>query len=486
MFIRKVKSRRSTCFQIGRKRSGKFILLKHIGCAVTAAEISALSLKAKQELAELVFKNQLCLFPDVKAPPRAKLLTWRMTGFHQVFGAVYDRIGFPGNLLRDLVIARIVYPKSKTATIRYLNRYLGISLSKDKVYRFLDSLDKHELTKIAFGFVSQTNRGVSVIFYDVTSLHFETETEDRWRRKGFSKNRRSDVPQIIIGLFVDSGGYPFDFDMFAGNTFEGHTLETAVSRLIRKYGFKDLTVVADAAMLSAANLDFLQSNGFNYIVGARLKKLPQELIAAVTGFDFPAGGIYSTEWEGRRLLVDFSAARAIRDAANRDRQIAKLKLALAGNRQVIRKSKYLRLSSPHRIRGIDRAKIAAEKQFDGLKGYVTNLDNQMAFPAIISQYRNLWKVEKAFRMSKTDLKERPIYHRLHSRIKAHLTLCFVSLLVAKEAETILAQTRCSLDKAIEILGRVGSGKTRIGNVELDIESELDDEAKSLLELFGGH
>lgn len=463
--------------------------MKHVGCAPMSSEakLAALLLKARSELTKIKLSIQPALFSwEEPVPAKASLFDWRITGFHRVFGAVYDAIGFPGNLLRDLVIGRIASPKSKLATVSYLDRYLGIPLTKDAVYRFLDTVDKDSLTRIAFGFVSGKHQGVSLVFYDVTSLHFETETEDWWRRKGYSKNHRSDVPQIIIGLFVDAAGYPFDFDMFSGNTFEGHTFETAVSRLIRKYDFSGLTVVADAAMLSKDNLAFLEFRGLDYIVGARLKSLSEDMITDVAGFDFSAGAIYSAQWQGRRLLVDFSAARAKRDAANRDRQVRKLKLALASNRPVIRKSKYLQLDSPNQVRGIDQAKIAADAKFDGLKGYVTNLENQMPFPQVISRYRSLWKIERAFRMSKNDLKERPVYHRLRSRIRAHLSLCFVSLLVAKETENILAKKHYSLEKAIEVLGRIGSGKTRVGDVELDIESELNDEAKTILGLFEGH
>jgi len=230
VFIRKIKSRKSLCFQIGKKEKGKFILLKHIGCANNLAGIEVLRLKAKEELEKLLFKNQLNLFSYVKTLPKAKLLSWRITGFHQVFGAIYDKIKFPNNILRDLVIGRIVYPKSKTATIRYLKRYLGINLSKDKVYRFLDNLDKETITKIAFKFVSQKNKGISLVFYDVTTLHFETEAEDNLRKKGFSKNHRHDTPQIVVGLFVDSEGYPFDLDFFEGSIFEGHTFPIVIKK----------------------------------------------------------------------------------------------------------------------------------------------------------------------------------------------------------------------------------------------------------------
>lgn len=262
MFVRQVRVKNSICFQIGRKSSGRFVLVKHVGCAPIASEqkAAALLLKARSELAKMKLSIQPTLFSwEESTPIKARLLDWRITGFHRVFGTVYDTIGFPDNLLRDLVIGRIVFPKSKLATIRYLDRYLGITLAKDTVYRFLDTLDKEALARIAFTFVSRKRQGISLVFYDVTTLHFETETEDELRKKGYSKNCRADVPQIIVGLFVDADGYPFDFDMFSGNTFEGHTFETAVSQLRRKYDFTSLTVVADAAMLSAANLVFLES-----------------------------------------------------------------------------------------------------------------------------------------------------------------------------------------------------------------------------------
>lgn len=488
MFIRKIRSRNSVCFQIGSKRFGKFVLTSHVGCAPVAASarVEALALKAKQQLAGILFKDQLPLFDWSEQFPRAKLLSWQITGFHLVFGRVYDAIGFPQNLLRDLAIARIVYPRSKLATVRYLNRYLGIELTKDRVYRCLDRLDKRQLTQTAFKFVSQRQRGVSLIFYDVTSLHFETETEDEIRTKGHSKNRRSDLPQILIGLFVDQDGYPFDFDMFSGRTFEGHTLTAAIDRLTGKYQFTNLTVVADAAMLSRDNLNFLDAKQLNYIVGARLKSLPEELTAEILGHDFTRTAVYQTAAEGRKLVVDFSVKRAHKDRVNRERLINRLKISLEKKRQLIRKSKYLKLSQPGQPAGIDWQKIAADEKFDGLKGYLVNPQNPLSVDNIIIQYHNLWKVEKAFRMQKSDLRERPVYHRRLKRIESHLLLCFTSLLVMKETEEILRRKNFSLEKAIEILGKVGQGEIRIGHTRLELDSELDQEVRTILNLFKGY
>lgn len=486
MYIRQTKSRNSTCFQIGEKRSGRFVLRIHVGCASVPETIEALRLKAKQMLHEWKYGNQLSLF-KVKAPPVAKLTLWKTTGFHHVFGEVYDLIGFPNNLLRDLVVARIVYPKSKLATIRYLSRYLGITIQKNRLFRFLDTLDKDQLTKTAFNFVTRRHsKGISVCFYDVTTLYFETINDDGFRQKGFSKDHRTDVPQILIGLFVDDDGYPFDFDIFSGKTFEGHTFVKAMDTINHKYRFPTLTVVADAGMLSQDNLDYLDSIEANYIVGARLKNLPQRVIEEILHHPYQKQPIFQTDIWNQRLIVDYSSSRARLDAKNRDRLVDKLKQKLTTNKTVVHKSKYLLLQGHSEVKGIDEVKIKFDQQFDGLKGYLTNQNNPNSSLEIITQYHQLWRVEKAFRMSKHDLRERPIFHYHPKRIKAHLILCFVSLLVMRETERYLKKINCSLEQAIELLGKVGQGKVRVGNVELTTESELEPTTQLILNLFEGH
>ncbi len=486
MFLRKVKSRNSVCFQLGEKRHGRFVFLRQIGCAATLEKIEALTLKAEQVLNEWQLKSQPPLFP-IRKLPTAKLSNWRITGYHDVFGSVYDRIGFPPGLLRDLVIARIVYPKSKAATIRYLSRHLGITLEKNRLFRFLDTLDKDQLTQTAFRFVAgHYPEGISVCFYDVTTLYFETTTEDQFRQKGFSKDHRMDIPQILIGLFVDSRGYPFDFEWYEGSTFEGHTFVKAITAISRRYTFTELTVVADAGMLSEDNLNYLTAAGINYIVGARLKSLSEEVTQKVLSHSYGRRPVYETALNNRRLIVDYSPERAKLEIKNRERALTKLKQKLALGRTMIRKHKYLAVSGKTAVMGIDQGRIDADRRFDGLKGYFTNGENPASAKAVICQYHQLWQVEKAFRMSKHDLRERPVFHRLPERIKSHLILCFVSLLVMKEAETVLASIPCSLEQAIELMGKVGQGTARVGGVELAIESELDSTAKLIHNLFLGH
>ena len=139
-----------------------------------------------------------------------------------------------------------------------------------------------------------------------------------------------------------------------------------------------------------------------------------------------------------------------------------------------------------KVTGIDNAKIQQDKRFDGLKGFLINASNTAQAVEIIGQYRNLWKVEKAFRMSKNDLKERPVFHQNLKRIKSHLLLCFVALLVMKETEKILNSRKYSFTMAIEVLGKIGEGEVRVGSVRLPMDSELTDETQAILKLFEGY
>ena len=468
MYVRKTKSRNSICFQIGNKTNGKFVLIKHVGCASAPEQIELLHKKAKEECERLKFEIQPSLFPVLSSELRAKLIDWHITGFHQVFGHIYDSVGFPGGILRDLVIARIVHPKSKASTVRYLDQYLGITLLEDKIYRFLDTLDKDELTRIAFDFVFQKNHGVALVFYDVTTLYFETNDEDAFRKKGYSKDHKNELPQIVIGLFVDKDGYPFDFDFYDGSTFEGHTFPKAIKSLTTKYKFKDLVVIADAGMLSDKNINFLENEKLSYIVGARLKSMSEKFKAQIFAHDFakePTQDIScataTEQLGGKRLIVNYSEKRAKKENYNREKLVQKLEAKIASKKALVKKSKYLILKNQSKVAGIDQEKIDLDKRHDGLKGYWTNLKTKTSPTEIIDQYHNLWQVEKAFRMSKSDLAERPIFHRRLKRIRGHLLICFCSLLVMKEAERILETSDISLAKAIEILGKVGQGEILI-------------------------
>lgn len=243
------------------------------------------------------------------------------------------------------------------------------------------------------------------------------------------------------------------------------------------------------------NILFLEHEELSYIVGARLKNLPKKTKERIFTNDFAKRKtielIFQTKLEtgeikNKRLIVDYRDKRAKKDQYNREKIIKKLEAKIASKKELIKKSKYLifkNQTKPKSTVMIDWGKVKADQQYNGLKGYWTNLNNETKSNEIIDRYHNLWKVEKAFRMSKNDLAERPIFHWRTKRIESHILICFASLLVMKETERILNTKNISLAKAIEILGKVGQGETKIGKLKLPIESELNCEAKTILQLF---
>ena len=257
------------------------------------------------------------------------------------------------------------------------------------------------------------------------------------RKYGYSKDHRADQPQVVVGLTVDGNGFPLDFQIYEGNTYEGNTLLKGVDQVSKKLELagQQLTVVADAGMLNSANLNELEAHGYHYIVGARLKSMNETLTKVVIGWNYVRDGSLDTYLSpskiSRRLIVTYSDKRARRHRQNRDRTIRRLRIRLARG-EVVKKSKYINLdlNNPQLTGNIDEAKIKADAHFDGLRGYVTN--TKLSIDEVITNYGNLWQVEKSFRISKTDLKARPAFHYKRQRIISHLTICVVALAVLRE------------------------------------------------------
>jgi len=366
-----------------------------------------------------------------------------------IFGALFDRIGFntiEDELFRHITVARLAYPTSKLKTVDYLYRYLGVDIKVDAVYRFLDKLSgtyKEIVEQKAFEYTKDTLKNISVVFYDMTTLYFEAEDEDDLRKIGFSKDGKFQKPQIMLGLLVGRDGYPIGYDIFKGNTFEGHTLLPVLEGIQRKYLFKKPTVIADSALLSGKNLAALKSNGYQFIIGARIKNekesVKQQILKQASGIK-DGEGFAIKKPDGTRLAVTYSAKRHRKDAYNRIR-------GLHGLRERVRSGKLTKESINNRgynkflvLKGsvdveIDESKVKEDKRWDGLKGYITN--TRLIPRHIAENYRHLWQIEKAFRISKTDLKIRPIHHRLKNRIEAHICIAFVAYTIYKELERLL-------------------------------------------------
>jgi len=468
MFLRKKKNKSgSISVQIISKSRGNYKVIKTIGCGRSEQEIKKLEYLGKQEIERLSLQPKLFVSEtDTIVDSIFESLSnasIRVVGPELIFGKIYDKIGYNKigeELFRHLVISRLAFPLSKLKTIDYLYRYQGISLNKDTIYRFLDKLNrklKEKIEQITFKHTKKIlGDNISVIFYDMTTLYFEASDEDDLRKTGFSKDGKHSNPQIFLGLLVGLGGYAIGYDIFEGNTYEGHTLIPFLEKISSKFNLQKPVIVADSGLLSKDNIEALQEQGYEYILGVRIKNESKQIKEKILEAKLKDGQIKKIRKdENSRIIISYSNKRANKDAHNRKRGLKRLEKRI--NSGKLTKSninnrgynKYLKLEGEVSVE-IDYDKYEKDSRWDGLKGYITN--SKLSGKEIIENYANLWHIEKAFRMSKTDLRIRPIYHQLQRRIEAHICISFTAYSIYKELERILykEKSNLSIEKAKEL------------------------------------
>jgi len=468
MFIRRNKNRSgSISVQIISKSSGKYKVVKTIGCGHTEQEVQKLIYLAYQELERITQQPKLFVSESDTIVDQVfsalENSSIRTVGPELIFGKIYDCIGFNAleeEIFRHLVISRLVFPLSKLKTVEYLYRYQGIFLDIDSVYRFLDKLNsklKDKVEQISYAHTLKVlQNDVSIVFYDMTTLYFEASDEDDLRKTGFSKDGKHQNPQIYLGLLVGLEGYAIGYDIFEGNIYEGHTLIPFIEEISKKFNLNKPVVVADAGLLSDDNISALEEMGYEYIIGARLKNESDLIKKNILTKPFSDGKIISIKkQDGIRLIVNYSQKRASKDQHNRERGLKRLEKLIKKGK--LTKShinnrgynKYLKMKGNVSIK-IDYDKFNNDKSWDGLKGYITN--SKLTNKQIVDSYKNLWYIERAFRMSKTDLKIRPIYHRIRDRIEAHICISFTAYCIYKELQRVLYKEKSNLSvkKAAEL------------------------------------
>lgn len=476
-------------------------LVKTVGRAKDPIEIGKLVHQAHQLISKLTHQKEI-IFNSLEKDNfihtlQLGLRKIQVIGPELILGKLFDQIGFneiTDELFRHLVISRLIFPLSKLKTCEYLLRYQNVVVEPDTIYRYLDKIEqqREEVQRISFNHTLKLFNGkISVVFYDVTTLYFEASDEDDLRRTGFSKDGKHQHPQIVLGLLVSLNGYPLAFQMYEGNKFEGHTLLPVVEGFKKQYKLSNLVVIADAGLLSSDNIAQLIKHGHQFIIGGRIKNesntLKKEILSK--GY-FDGQSIVMKRDEATNLIVSFATARAKKDKRNRERGLLKLEKQLNKGRltkQHINNrgyNKYLKLQGDVKV-AIDYDKFKADAKWDGLKGYITNC--KLPKEQIIENYKHLWQIEKAFRISKTDLKIRPIYHRLPKRISAHLTLAFCAYKLYKELERQLKEKKSHLspEKALELMKTIYKLNLILPNSEENVSVYFAEEhgQKALLEIF---
>jgi transposase len=467
MFVRKKKNKSgSISIQIILKTNGEYRVLKTIGCSKTKREEELMIQLANTELERISGNQSLFIEHDdivvenfVNSIANSHV---QMIGSERILGKIYQKIGYPEtgcpDYFKSLVLCRLVYPGSKLKTVEYFKRHLNIDVSVYTIYRFMDELNlklKPQMEQISFEYTKKIlNGNIGVVFYDMTTLYFEASEEDDLRIAGFNKDGKHQQPQIMIGLLVSSNGYPIGYQIFEGNTSETKTLIPVLESFQKKFEITKPIIVADAALLSEKNLLALQNNNYKYILGARLKNESEQIKAKILALKMEENEPQEITYKNGRLVVSYSSKRAHNDNKNRQKGLRRLEKRVRSgklNKEHINNrgyNKYLKLSGSVDIT-IDYEKYEQDKVWDGLKGYVTNTN--LSRTKVIGNYSQLWQIEKAFRISKTDLRIRPIYHRVKERIEAHICICFTAYSIYKELERLLKLNNLefSVEKALE-------------------------------------
>ena len=499
-------------------------IVKHIGVAMDDEELEELKLLANSIKIELETKSQLPLYSaeeielyknenkvDIEKDKYKKSVTTINTekvnrkdyavnlldvleedrvikGIHDIYGKLYDEINFKSILpypskhvaatkaLKEIVLARVANPDSKSASVDMLASKFGVNLNLKTVYRMMDMIDDKQIKKLNTLVLNKTksllNNKIDVIYFDATTLYFESFSEDidnpddkdeAIRKNGYSKDGKFNQPQVVLALLVTKQGLPIGYKAFSGDTFDGHTIIPSLKEIEEDFKVDNIVYVADAGMFNKANLEvFDKSDNKNmtYIVGAKIKtmsKAYKEQILNIDDMQYINDDtkVKTIDYNGKKLLISHSKKRAKKDKFEREKAIAKLKKRLESSKSVKSQlsnngyKKYLQLEDTSITTtnkdktakktscdisiSLNEDKIKEDEAWDGLKGIITN-NTTLSSEELIHQYTNLWQVEESFRITKHDLKIRPIYHWKPSRVKAHLAISFMAYTLVRYLE----------------------------------------------------
>lgn len=401
-------------------------------------------------------------------------------GVYDVYGKMYKQLSFDNLIsgtkqdrkwnktLEACVLARMAQPVSKSKTTKILEDKFNIKLDLDHVYRMMNHVARLE-DKIKEQISKRTQElfksKVDILLFDVTTLYFESIERDDLREFGFSKDCKFNSTQVVLALMTTTDGTPMGYELFPGNVSEGKTLIAVIEKVKKEFELNKVVIVADRAMFSANNLEYMEQLGVQYVVATKLKSLKKNLKETILNSQtFKAANLMNEiHWvnefkinEQQRLIVSYSSARARKDLADRERILAKLykkktkgetlKLAeLVGNHG---SRQFITINKSEAF--IDDNKITKNSYWDGLHGIITNVKvEDKTSLELLTRYRDLWKIEEAFRINKHDLRLRPIYHWKPTRIRAHIAICYIAFALLSYAKIKLKEN--NLDISLETL-----------------------------------
>lgn len=473
MFIRKKKNRGgsiSIMLVIGERKKGKknsnLRVIKNFGASSDENELQLLIQQAEEYRNHLMAVSPKAQTLKISSARDIRSCSSFNVGFLDVYGKLFDDIFSKLPLkshelkkLHDLIVMRIALPNSKRKTAMTSHQY-GIESQVDSIYKLMDQLKEqiitetkkmiyHHTTKL----LAAQNETVDVIFYDLTTVYFETNTQDALRDFGFSKDGKCQHVQIMLAVIVTKQGLPIDYEKFPGNCYEGHTLLPVIDKIRTRYKIDQIVLVADAALMNKINLSSLTEKKIHYVIAARIKNTKQDVQSTI--LDISDYQTISTSIEdvvrsktiklpsGDALIAYHSSKRARKDDYDRQKDIEKIKKYINSTTKSQLTSRlkkpYVTISKSCKLE-IDLEKLDTEKKFDGFFGIQTNL-KKINPKELLSTYRGLWQVEQTFRIAKSNLEIRPVFHYSTQRIKAHFLICYMSLALIRYVEFTLHQKK---------------------------------------------
>lgn len=457
MRIRKVKTASGKyALQVVSKNHGRLTVHKHIGSYANNVEKENLYRRAYDYIQKTT--GQVSLFDHLNKVNLSDIaITQNKPLFvYELLSRIYNKLGlsnYPDLLIKDLIIARIYHPASKLKLQGALYESFGRFYGKRTMYRHIkEALDKGVKEKFQKALIefarNDLKDSLKLVFYDVTTLYFESGLRVGIRDFGFSKDHRPMDTQVIVGLVVNKDGFPLYFDIFQGNTFEGHTFVSVIKGIQQLLGSTDLVVIADAAMISKDNIEKLNLEKIGFIVGARAANLPLSLIDSISPkLNSHDGKIITIPYQGQRLVCQYSARRAAKDKSDRLKQIARAEGAITNPSRITNRFRFVKADGGNM--SLNKGLITKAEKLEGIKGYLTN--TQLPEQTVIDRYHDLWRIENSFRITKSDLEARPIFHHLDETIKAHLVIVFAGLAISKYLEINLGM---SIERILHIASKV--------------------------------
>lgn len=361
-----------------------------------------------------------------------------------------------------MAMQHLLEPSSKLSAHNKQKKYLQYQEVKlNHLYRSLDVLckNKEKIEQHVFHInCSIFKMKVDVVFYDVTTFHFESVVSDGLKNFGYSKNCKFNEVQVVLGMFVDCEGRPIGYELFSGNTFDSKTLDQALDAIEKRFGIRNVVIVADRGINSKINLKHIADKGYGYIVSSRIKSMNEETKAKIfdeNGYTELRNNDHSISYKildyinictvdknkfnlQEKLIITYSDKRARKDRADRQRLLDKANHLLE-NKTLIKSSgkrggkKYLKEQGENIDWILDETAIAKDEKFDGYYGIQTS-DTNLSVEKVLDAYHTLWKIEESFRIMKSNLEVRPIFHWTEDRIKGHFVACFLAFLLERTIE----------------------------------------------------